>query len=135
MKLPQHNRYDYSPLPERKDYSWPGGKRLAFCITTNIEVFAFGKGRGHDNAKHGEPQTQRNYSWRDYGNRIGIWRLFDLADELADAARAQHQQPALRLRAADLRAAAQARRRDRRRTAAPTPRTSTTSAGKTTRRA
>ena len=82
MRLPQHNRYDYVPLPGRKDYSWPGGKRLAFCITTNIEVFAFGKGRGHDNAKHGEPQTQRNYAWRDYGNRIGIWRLFDLADEL-----------------------------------------------------
>ena len=56
MKLPQHNRYDYSPITERKDYSWPGGKRLAFCITTNIECFAFGKGRGHDNAKHGEPR-------------------------------------------------------------------------------
>ena len=83
MRLPQHTRYDYVPLPERRDYSWPGAKRLAFCITTNIEVFAFGKGRGHDNAKHGEPQTQRNYAWRDYGNRIGIWRLFDLADELA----------------------------------------------------
>ena len=80
--LPRHTRYDYSPLIERKDYSWPGGKRLAFCITTNIECYAFGKGRGHDNAKHGEPQTQRNYSWRDYGNRIGIWRLFDLLDEL-----------------------------------------------------
>jgi hypothetical protein len=79
--LPTHTRYDYSPLTERKDYSWPGGKRLAFCITTNIELFAFGKGRGHDNAKHGEPQTHRNYSWRDYGNRIGIWRLFDLAEE------------------------------------------------------
>ena len=83
LKLPHHNRYDYSPLPERKDYSWPGGKRLAFCITTNVECFAFGKGRGHDNAKHGEPQTHRNYSWRDYGNRVGIWRLFDLAEELA----------------------------------------------------
>jgi allantoinase len=83
MKLPQHGRYDYSPIVERKDYSWPQGKRLAFCITTNIECFAFGKGRGHDNAKHGEPQTQRNYSWRDYGNRVGIWRLFDLADELS----------------------------------------------------
>jgi len=80
--ITQHTRYDYVPLPERKDYSWPGGKRLAFCITTNVEVFAFGRGRGHDNAKHGEPQTQRNYSWRDYGNRIGIWRLFDLAEEL-----------------------------------------------------
>jgi allantoinase len=82
MKLPQQSRYDYSPITERQDYSWPEGKRLAFCITTNIECFAFGKGRGHDNAKHGEPQTQRNYAWRDYGNRIGIWRLFDLADEL-----------------------------------------------------
>lgn len=80
--LPRHSRYDYSPITERKDYSWPGGKRLAFCITTNIECFAFGRGRGHDNAKHGEPQTQRNYSWRDYGNRIGIWRFFDLFDEL-----------------------------------------------------
>jgi allantoinase len=82
MQLPRHSRYDYSPITERRDYSWPGGKRLAFCITTNIECFAFGKGRGHDSAKHGEPQTQRNYSWRDYGNRVGIWRLFDLADEL-----------------------------------------------------
>ena len=82
MKLPQHGRYDYSALPERKDYSWPGAKRLAFCITTNIECFAFGAGLGHDNAKTGEPQTQRNYSWRDYGNRVGIWRLFDLFDQL-----------------------------------------------------
>jgi allantoinase len=80
--LPQHLRYDYSPITERQDYNWPGGKRLAFCVTTNIECFAFTKGRGHDNAKHGEPQTQRNYAWRDYGNRVGIWRLFDLLEEL-----------------------------------------------------
>jgi allantoinase len=80
--LPQHNRYDYVPLPERKDYSWPSAKRLAFCITTNIEWFAFGAGLGHDPAKTGEPQTHRNYAWRDYGNRIGVWRLFELFDEL-----------------------------------------------------
>ena len=82
LPLPHHNRYDYSPITERKDYSWPGGKRLAFCITTNIECFAFNKGRGHDNAKHGEPQTHRNFSWRDYGNRVGIWRFFDMFDEM-----------------------------------------------------
>jgi peptidoglycan/xylan/chitin deacetylase (PgdA/CDA1 family) len=80
--LPQHSRYGYVPLTERKDYSWPGGKRLAFCITTNIEWYAFGAGLGHDPAKVGEPQTQRNYAWRDYGNRIGVWRLLDLFDEL-----------------------------------------------------
>ncbi len=80
--LPQHDRYDYIPLPERADYSWPGSKRLAFVITTNIEWFAFNAGLGHDPSKTNEPQTHRNYSWRDYGNRIGIWRLFDLLDEL-----------------------------------------------------
>ena len=70
--LPKHQRYDYIPLTERKDYSWPEGKRLAFVMTTNVECFAFGAGLGHDPAKTGEPQTHRNYSWRDYGNRIGI---------------------------------------------------------------
>jgi hypothetical protein len=80
--LPRHNRYDYQPLPERRDYSWPGDKRLAFVLTTNIECFAFGAGLGHDPAKTGEPQTHRNYAWRDYGNRIGIWRFFDLFDEM-----------------------------------------------------
>jgi allantoinase len=80
--LPQHSRYDFVPLPERKDYSWPGGRRLAFVITTNVEWFAFGAGLGHDPAKAGEPQTHRNYSWRDYGNRIGVWRLLELFDEL-----------------------------------------------------
>ena len=80
--VPKHNRYDYSPIIGRKDYSWPGGKRLAFVLTTNVEWFAFGAGLGHDPAKQGEPQTHRNYSWRDYGNRVGIWRLFDLAEEL-----------------------------------------------------
>ena len=109
--LPQHNRYDFVPLPERKDYSWPGGKRLAFVLTTNVEWFAFGAGLGHDPAKHGEPQTHRNYSWRDYGNRIGVWRLFELFDELEAARCAQHQQPALRLRAADHGGDPQARRR------------------------
>ena len=80
--LPQHDRYDFVPLSERRDYSWPEGRRLAFVVTTNIEWFAFGAGLGHDPAKSGEPQTHRNYSWRDYGNRIGIWRLLELFDEL-----------------------------------------------------
>jgi len=80
--LPRHGRYGFSPITERKDYSWPDGKRLAFCTVTNLEVYAFRKGFGWDPAKTGEPQNQRNYAWRDYGNRVGIWRLFDLFDQL-----------------------------------------------------
>jgi allantoinase len=40
LTLLTRGRYDYSPIGGRKDYSWPGGKRLAFCVTTNIEVYA-----------------------------------------------------------------------------------------------
>ena len=35
----------------------------------------FGDGRGP--AAH-----SRTFAWRDYGNRVGVWRLFDLLDEL-----------------------------------------------------
>src|SRR3977135_1948921 len=80
--LPQHGRYDYLPLPERKDYSWPGGKRLAFCLTTNVEWFAFGAGLGHDPAKTGEPQTHSNHAARAYGARSSRVRLLDPFDEL-----------------------------------------------------
>jgi hypothetical protein len=38
---------------------------------------------GSDSTAGTAPQTQRNYAWRDYGNRVGIWRIFDLFDELA----------------------------------------------------
>ncbi len=81
MRLPMHDRYDYVPLPERPVYDWPGGKRLAVAICNNIEVFGFLKGLGSDSAQVGAPQTTRNFAWRDYGNRVGQWYLFDLLDE------------------------------------------------------
>lgn len=82
MKLPKHGRYDFSALPDRPDYSWPDGKRLAVCICNNIETFGFLAGLGSDHTNPSAAQTSRNYAWRDYGNRVGIWYLFDLLDEL-----------------------------------------------------
>ncbi len=82
MKLPSHDRYDYIPLPERQTYEWPNGARLAFSLYNNIENFAFRTGLGADSAVAGSPaQTHRNWAWRDYGNRVGIWYYFDLLDE------------------------------------------------------
>ena len=81
LKLPGHTRYDHINIGQRKDYDWPGGKRLAFYIACNVEHFAFGTGLGADPA-HRPGQNTRNYAWRDYGNRIGQWRLFELLDEL-----------------------------------------------------
>jgi len=82
MDLPDHDRYDYSALPTRADYSWPEGKRLAVCICNNIERFAFLSGLGSDGTQAGAPQSIRNYAWRDYGNRVGQWYMFDLLDEM-----------------------------------------------------
>ena len=82
MKLPAHNRYDYVPITKRNDYTWPGGKRLAVYFCNNLEYFAFRAGEGSDSTGMSAPQTQRNYAWRDYGNRVGVWRMFDLFDEL-----------------------------------------------------
>ena len=82
MDLPSHDRYAYSALPSRPVYDWPGGKRLAFCICNNIEHFAFLSGLGSDHTQPGAAQSTRNYAWRDYGNRVGQWYMFDLLDEL-----------------------------------------------------
>ncbi len=82
MNLPGHGRYEFSPIEKRKDYSWPGGKRLAFYVAVNIEHFAFNTGIGMDPVHRGGPQHTRNFAWRDYGNRVGIWRLFRMLDQL-----------------------------------------------------
>lgn len=82
MKLRTHDRYDYVPIAGRPDYSWPGGRRLAVCVCNNIEIFGFLEGLGTDGAAGMAPPTTRNYAWRDYGNRVGQWYLFELLDEL-----------------------------------------------------
>ena len=82
MDIQYHDRYAFSALPDRPVYDWPNGKRLAVCICNNIEWFSFMDGLGSDHTVPGAAQTTRNYAWRDYGNRVGLWYLFDLLDEL-----------------------------------------------------
>jgi peptidoglycan/xylan/chitin deacetylase (PgdA/CDA1 family) len=81
MKLPHHNRYDYVPIHKRPTYEWPNGTRLAFSLCNNIEHFGFRAGLGSDPTVLNAPQSHRNYAWREYGNRVGIWSYFDLLDE------------------------------------------------------
>jgi allantoinase len=82
MKLKKHNRYAYSPITERQDFTWPEGKRLAFYVALNVEHFSFGEGLGHTPTSLGPQPDVRNFGWRDYGLRVGIWRIFEMMDEL-----------------------------------------------------
>ncbi len=80
--LPSHGRYAYAPWPERARYAWPGGALLAVHLGVNLEHFAFGEGLGAELAPGGPQPDVLNYAWRDYGNRVGAWRLLELLDEL-----------------------------------------------------
>ena len=82
MSLPSHGRYDYSAITRRSDYTWPGGKRLAVYVALNLEHYAFGEGLREELVPGGAEPDVLNYSWRDYGNRVGAWRLLELFDEL-----------------------------------------------------
>jgi len=80
--LKSHGRYGYSAITRRPDYSWPGGKRLAVYLGFNLEHFEFGSGLGAAlGPKSPEPDVL-NFSWRDYGNRVGAWRCLELFDSL-----------------------------------------------------
>jgi allantoinase len=80
--LATHGRYRYSAIGHRRDFSWPQGRRLAVYIGLNLEHFAFGEGLGAELCPGGPPPDVLNYAWRDYGNRVGVWRLIELFDEL-----------------------------------------------------
>lgn len=87
--LRTHGRYTYSNITKRPDYSWPDGKRLAVYVAVNIEQFSYGEGKGAAIAPPDQAESHSIFSWRDYGNRVGVWRLFDLFDELSIPIEAQ----------------------------------------------
>jgi peptidoglycan/xylan/chitin deacetylase (PgdA/CDA1 family) len=80
--LPGHGRFDYSPITRRKGYRWPGGSGLAVYLGFNIEHFAFGEGMGAAIGPVSPQPDVLNYSWREYGNRVGAWRCLELFDQL-----------------------------------------------------
>ncbi len=80
--LASHGFYDYSGIRGRSVYDWPNGKRLAVYVALNLEHFAFGEGLGAELAPSGPQPDVLNYAWRDWGNRVGAWRLLQLFEQL-----------------------------------------------------
>jgi allantoinase len=73
--------YAYSPIVSRPKLAWPNGARLAFYIGLNIEHFEVDKPSTSIFAgTAGLAPDPLNYGWRDYGVRVGIWRMFDALD-------------------------------------------------------
>ncbi|NBO89642.1 MAG: hypothetical protein EBU77_08285 [Betaproteobacteria bacterium] len=80
--LPDHGRFPYSAITQRETYRWPNGSGLAVYLALNIEHFAFGQGMGAAIGPLSPQPDVLNYSWREYGNRVGAWRCLDLFRQL-----------------------------------------------------
>lgn len=76
--LRSQTRYSYRPIIDRREFSWPGGKRLAVYIALGVEEYVFGEGITEDLFPGASKPDYANTSWRDYGNRVGVFRLIDL---------------------------------------------------------
>ena len=76
--------YDHWPYRDRPQIVWPGGRRLAFWIAPNIEFYEFEP--PVNPLRSGWPRPAPDvvgYSQRDWGNRVGHWRLMELLDRQA----------------------------------------------------
>ena len=73
-----HDRYDWSMLPDRPAVQWPGGARVALWVTASLQWFPLNQ-KGVPFKPVGSLQTAypdlRHYTLRDYGNRVGIYRI------------------------------------------------------------
>jgi peptidoglycan/xylan/chitin deacetylase (PgdA/CDA1 family) len=76
-------RLDYSAIVDRPPLRWPGGARVALWVVPNLEHYEYLPAPGQE--RDPWPRTPHpdvlNYASRDYGNRVGVWRLFDLLDK------------------------------------------------------
>ena len=81
-----HDLYRYSALPERPKLTWPNGERLALFVLLHLEFWELEPPEGaHVDPRFKGPRGDffpdyRYFTQREYGNRIGIFRIFDLLD-------------------------------------------------------
>jgi allantoinase len=76
------DRYEDSFIFERKPFKWPGNKTLAVWIAPNVEVWHYDSPAGtgvSPNVRNIVPDVI-NYAWREYGMRVGLWRIADTLD-------------------------------------------------------
>ena len=78
----EHERFDYSPIVDRKPLRLPDGARVAVWVIPNIEHFVW------DQPSTSITQVTMqfkpdvlNYAWRDFGLRVGIWRMMEVLEK------------------------------------------------------
>lgn len=74
---------EYQPIIERPPFRWPHDASLALIVAVNVEHYEFLPPHNpYKNPYPGVPAHPDNvgYSYRDYGNRVGLWRMLEVLD-------------------------------------------------------
>lgn len=81
MSFPTDMLKQWAP-DEREPIRWPNNSPLAFWIAPNIEYYEINP--PSNPVRQAWPRTYpdiQNWSWRDYGNRVGVWRCLEVFDK------------------------------------------------------
>lgn len=71
------------PYPERPPLRWPNGARMAIWVVPNVEYFEPDSLSGMTIATPAAALPDiPNWTWREYGNTVGIWRTMATLDAL-----------------------------------------------------
>jgi allantoinase len=77
--MAKYGPFPYSPMFERPALTWPNGAHVAVWIIPNIEFFALDANVPPSAGGTGAPAPDvPTWSLRDYGNRVGVFRLMDV---------------------------------------------------------
>src|SRR5579872_5501755 len=73
----------YVPIHRRPPLTWPNGARVALWVNPNVEFFGLDDvmpSNLNDRVSRDQAKIPnvRNWAVRDYGNRVGIWRLMEV---------------------------------------------------------
>jgi len=83
MTIVNADRAPYSPITTRPKLTWPNGARVALWVVPNIEHYEYLPLPSR--LRNPWPRTPHpdilGYGGKDYGNRVGVWRMFDTLDK------------------------------------------------------
>jgi allantoinase len=81
MKPAAYGPFPYSPIVDRPPLAWPDGAHVALWIIPNVEFFSLMEKVPAGSGGPGTPVPDiPSWSARDYGNRVGVFRLMELLD-------------------------------------------------------
>ncbi|MCS6800363.1 MAG: polysaccharide deacetylase family protein [Chloroflexota bacterium] len=83
--------YRYRPVSSRPPFRWPGGNHLAVVLTVTLESWDLVKPAGAAGYAGGpsilpdplpaDIPDWPNYTWREYGMRVGFWRVLEVLEQ------------------------------------------------------